>query len=395
MMTNQPTNESGYALVTVLLIIVVFMVISLSFMGQSFNSVKQNKTVETDYQSVALAEMGVEYLEAEVKNVLEVNRSEIVRSILQEVEKERRGDPRKDYSQVAVEQLKIVIDKELDQSRNMLIDNSRPDVFFEVTRSSSLPDGGVLTIPYTSNGVKEGHTSQLTGEIIVPIVFKSVISTEGELEPRFNKIIRPEEGPGVCVNPYTIPDDCEQLLLTKDMKYSKGVKNLELIYTDKGVVLTIDEVMNHAKRMSIHAEGIVKFNKNMKHINNLTMEVNGKLEFDDHLNVTDSSIYIKGPLTIDKHLSLSGNSILYVLGDLDLNGKLDVASDSKVCVRGNLSVGKKDDSVGKVYYTGTYTGEKSKGSNSGNAEKLDISTFENECNEVDVYWGKIDKTVKY
>ena len=44
--------------VTVLLIITIFMVVALSFMGQSVNSAKQNEMIEENSQSVALAEMG-------------------------------------------------------------------------------------------------------------------------------------------------------------------------------------------------------------------------------------------------------------------------------------------------------------------------------------------------
>ena len=51
-------DNGGYALVMVLLIITIFMMLALSFMGQSANSTKQNEITEKRAQSVALAEMG-------------------------------------------------------------------------------------------------------------------------------------------------------------------------------------------------------------------------------------------------------------------------------------------------------------------------------------------------
>lgn len=396
-MTNKSTNEQGYALVTVLLMIVVFMVISLSFMGQSYTSIKQNKAVESDYQSVALAEMGVEYLEGEVRNVLEENQSRIVNVVQDEIE--NGGRQPEDYKEIAIIELQKIIDQEIANSKLIQMDDNRPEIFFEITRKPSSPDNGDLKIPYTSNGTEEGKTSQLYGEIIIPI---KGISGDGELEPEFNQIDRPEKGPGVCIDPASIPEDCRELLVTGDMKYSKGVKNLKLIYADSGAELTIDEVMNHSERMSIHVDGILRFNKNMKHINNLTMEVNGELEFDDHLDVTDSSIFLKGPLTIEKHLSLKGTSTLYILGDLDLRKKLDIGSKSKVCVKGNIKIDDiKNNATGIIYYTGSYIEDKSKGPNPENIKRVDISKFNEVCgsgystDEVSVQWGDLTKTVNY
>ncbi|MGM0754148.1 MAG: hypothetical protein ACQET6_19730 [Bacillota bacterium] len=348
-----------------------------------------------------MAEMGVEYLEGEVRNVLEENKSRIVNVVQDEIEKDKSEGFNKlpeYYRKKALIELKRVIDQEIANSKLIQMDDNRPEIFFEITRKPSFPGNGDLKIPYTSKGADEGKTSQLYGEIIIPI---EGISGDGELEPAFNQIDRPENGPGVCIDPDSIPENCQELLLTKDMKYSKGVKNLKLIYADSGVVLTIDEVMNHSERMSIHVDGILRFNKNMKHINNLTMEVNGELEFDDHLDVTDSSIFLKGPLTIDKHLSLKGTSTLYVLGNLDLNGKLDINRDSKVCVKGNVEIDKKNNAIGNVYYTGIYTEGKSKGPNTENIKRLDINEFKEVCgsgyttDDVSIKWGDITKTVNY
>lgn len=61
-------DNSGYALVTVLLMITIFMVLALSFMGQSVNSAKQNNITEENSQSVALAEMGSVFYKNAIMN---------------------------------------------------------------------------------------------------------------------------------------------------------------------------------------------------------------------------------------------------------------------------------------------------------------------------------------
>src|SRR4051812_42312124 len=70
-------NEQGYALVTVLVIIVVFMIISLSFMGQAFSSVKQNQVVEKKSRSVAAAEMGISYYQVEIQKAFEAKQQSV------------------------------------------------------------------------------------------------------------------------------------------------------------------------------------------------------------------------------------------------------------------------------------------------------------------------------
>ena len=51
-------NEQGFTLVTVLLVIIIFMIVGVSAISQSFNTVKQNQLLEKKSQSTAIAEMG-------------------------------------------------------------------------------------------------------------------------------------------------------------------------------------------------------------------------------------------------------------------------------------------------------------------------------------------------
>ncbi|KOF11783.1 hypothetical protein AC739_02920 [Planococcus glaciei] len=65
-------NQHGYALLVVLLIIVLFLSISATFMAGSLNNAKQEQTVDTTNQSVASAEMGVNYFTSDFQRELEL-----------------------------------------------------------------------------------------------------------------------------------------------------------------------------------------------------------------------------------------------------------------------------------------------------------------------------------
>lgn len=74
---NQLKNQQGYALLIVLLIIVLFLGISATFLAGSLNNAEQEKTVDTTNQSVASAEMGVRYFTADFKRELELIKLDI------------------------------------------------------------------------------------------------------------------------------------------------------------------------------------------------------------------------------------------------------------------------------------------------------------------------------
>lgn len=70
-------NQQGYALLIVLLIIVLFLSISATFMAGSLSNAKQEKTVDTSNQSVASAEMGVRYYTADFKREIDLIKRDV------------------------------------------------------------------------------------------------------------------------------------------------------------------------------------------------------------------------------------------------------------------------------------------------------------------------------
>src|SRR5690606_641262 len=74
-------SQDGYALVIVLLIVVLFLGISATFIAGSLNHSKQEKKVDTSNQAVASAEMGVVFYTEDFERSLELIRDKLVRDM--------------------------------------------------------------------------------------------------------------------------------------------------------------------------------------------------------------------------------------------------------------------------------------------------------------------------
>ena len=81
-------ENQGYALITVLLIITIFGILSLAFMTKSISSMKQNTSVEKKSQSVEFAEMGATYFQYAVTNASK----NLLPNVINTVEEERNQD---------------------------------------------------------------------------------------------------------------------------------------------------------------------------------------------------------------------------------------------------------------------------------------------------------------
>lgn len=70
-------NQNGYALLIVLLMVVLFLGLSATFMAGSLSNAKQEKTVDTSNQAVASAEMGVKYFSTDFQKEMEIIEEEL------------------------------------------------------------------------------------------------------------------------------------------------------------------------------------------------------------------------------------------------------------------------------------------------------------------------------
>ncbi|AQQ52886.1 hypothetical protein [Planococcus lenghuensis] len=70
-------NQQGYALLVVLLIVVLFLTMSATFMMKSLTNAKQEQTIDTSNQSVASAEMGARFYSSDFERELQLIKQDI------------------------------------------------------------------------------------------------------------------------------------------------------------------------------------------------------------------------------------------------------------------------------------------------------------------------------
>ncbi|WP_044338448.1 hypothetical protein [Rossellomorea aquimaris] len=331
---NDLKNDKGYALVTVLLMMVVFMVISLSFMGQSFSSVKQNKEVEKDYQSVALAEMGVEYYEETVKNVL--NSLEI-----------SGINDRADLENKVIGSLK----------NRDVIEEISTEAFFRIpmdkTTANLSSDKSELVVEFESLGSSESKETTLHTTMTIPL--KTGPTSSKEL-PDFNQILKPENLPPKCKNPPIIYDSCDEILVVGSGTFHQNHNNLDdkVIYTTGA--LTLDGNVNNMTNTYIHSDGSMSLGKNMNNASEVTLEVKGAMSFGGHLRLDSSKVYVGGSMSLNGHMDIEDNSYTYVGGDVSISKHLTISTNSKMCVAGNLEAGRIQ-VEGKLFVKGSVRGD--------------------------------------
>ncbi|WP_422123044.1 hypothetical protein DHX103_15080 [Planococcus sp. X10-3] len=78
-------NQQGYALLVVLLMVVLFLGLSATFMAGSLSNAKQEQTVDASNQAVASAEMGVKYHSADLQREIGIIKSEIIEMTQDEI----------------------------------------------------------------------------------------------------------------------------------------------------------------------------------------------------------------------------------------------------------------------------------------------------------------------
>lgn len=330
-------NESGYALLTVLLIIVIFMVVSLAFFSQSFNSVKQNNLVETKSQSVALAEMGVDYFYQTVSNTYKRNLPVVEAEMKKEMEEDRKSNELKtaeEYKQRAISlmierlntELSEVPKKEVANEASFTINfNSGHDIY-------STDDG--IEIKYEAVGSEKGKNTKIGTSLSISMgVEENEMNngTEGAL-PDFQSVKKPEVKQN-CLNPSEIKKDCSEILI-KDREF-KNEKNLEnvLIYSNNLIKFQNANELNNVK---IHANGLIA--ENMNNLTNSFIETIGSSTIEGPLRMSNSKLFSNGSILFKGHLEIEDRSFMYVFGSSTIDEHLTIGSGSKACVNGSLSV---------------------------------------------------------
>jgi competence protein ComGC len=363
---NKLKNEEGYALVTVLLIITIFMVLFLSFAGQSFSTVKQNQVVEKKSQAVALAEMGVTYFQSLVNNIYLSKKNNEVRLEIAQYMGTHPGRTDAEYKEKAIEIMKSAILSGLNERKQEFIgaNTSNPFVVpvndvtggtfqIEITPPPLGTPNDAVYLPFkitgNDNGKTNGKTSILTGTMKINVVVSPASSSSvpvtvtEKVFPTLNNLIAPVVTDTDCINAGIIHDKCTNTLLKDNSSgqidgNNNGENNKTVFST---VPLYISGNGNHMKNVDFlsTSTGVMTYGSNIKHVEDITIKTMGSITFDLHFEPNASILYAMGSITANAKFSLYNGSFAYVAGNVRLTGSQPriIKNNSTLCVKGNVT----------------------------------------------------------
>ncbi|MFZ7945575.1 hypothetical protein [Neobacillus sp. 19] len=329
-------KEEGYALPTVLLIIVIFMIIMLSFMGQAFSSAKQNQVVEKSSQSVALAEMGITYYQVAVQNVYAAK----IATINDEVKKQIADDRLKgslksndEYVKLGVSKMKEAIKLGIASEKSKVIIDGKPNSSYSISEINYFEDTKENKILLKVVGNENGKTTTLSTEMNFAPIISGLNNSSGSdyIAPTFNSILEPKPNdpkfPNYCKDPSSI-GACGSISVSSPTKsFTDKLNNTstKTIFSVGDLTFDTPANANNMTLMNIHSDKSITIGGNVQNANKVAIEAMGNLTVLGQLSLTQSTVYVKGNATITKQL------FLY--------------SGSKMCVKGSFS-------AQKVHYKG-------------------------------------------
>jgi hypothetical protein len=393
-------NEQGYALVTVLLITVVFMIIFLSFVGKSLSNVKQNKVVEKSSQSVALAEMGMTHYQAAVQNIYFANQQDIAKTVRDAILYDRSHGGQKDrtvYINQGISLMSLAIKNGLLNEQQTVSIDGRTSSSYSLLSVSDYTDSTGNKILLKVKGLENGKSTTLSTSMsfspnITGFTFGST-STSSYTLPNFNSISQPSSTDlGYCANPASLSSLCTNIYVsgTGTFNENNSISGKTIFSTGS---LTFSGNANKTENSKIHAGGNISVGKNMINAVSVTMEANGTALFGSNFTVDSSKFYFNGTLTVDGKLDLINKSLVYVNGNALIGNHLNMYDTSKLCVAGDLTYQKNGSKAGGILVV--------KGKINGVKTSVTDQDFLQKCGSpvtpvLDVQWGdKVQNQVNY
>lgn len=338
-------NEDGYALPTVLLIMLLFIVFTLAFFGQSLNSTKQNKKIETQSQSVALAEMGVEYFYQAVSNSYIKNQpiveNEIDKMKREDIENKIIRSPEY-YTEKAKDLMITLLQGDLNGENKHIASNASFEIEFNKYNDVQPLHNGIQ-IQYTSIGKEERENSNIGATLTINLESSGIGDDSGSTSevtmPDFNSIKKPENVKNECINPTKNNQikNCSEILITNgdsdgDYKNKGNNKNNLLIYSTSSLNL---KNANSMEYVNLHVHG--QFNaKNLNNTKRTFIEVYGNATFEGKVDLDESSkVHVKGSIKANDKVELD-RSKMVAGGAMTINKELDLDNKSQLIVGGSF-----------------------------------------------------------
>lgn len=351
-------NVGGYSLLTVLLMITVFTIICLAFIGYSYTTSKQSVTVENQTKSVAFAEMGISFVEAAINDIYQSNKDEIDDEILAEMENDLSNT---DYTDLALEKMNDRLQTGLEMlfnlEENTFENNTIPDPIFvkNINSDETNPniqirdfkivknsDENNITLSFVSEGKDvKGDAVPLRANMVINITPNE--EDEGGIHvgiglPTFNSI--PEPSASDC----GFPKDCNSLLIKPILGIINPIITINLnklidktIYSTENLIFNAN--LNSSENLKLHAIEEIIISDNMNNANNLLLETLSDLTLNGNTDFIGNSIlYVGNNMTNNKHLNITGKTVALIEGNLNIKDKFDLASQAKMCVKGNVNI---------------------------------------------------------
>ncbi len=388
-------NERGSALVFVLLLTVIFTILLVSLSTAIINNAKQISKTEGDLQTTSLAEMGVNYQKARVltKLINVVNDPDVQNEIntqfqqyinelnlteeLYETKKEEINHQLKEIVlQVWTEALQFL--QELDQN---LIKNIDVTSSFEIRDHLTITNDQGILVSFTSIGNTHDNSTSLKTMLDVPITSSSIFSIEFVEGDDGNEPNVPGIGTGIfnpdyfIGEPELLPLCPTNMAITTDCRYegdytvfSGSVLDERKLHITGSLTLPIN--MNNSNTNStiwVSEDFTITDSNNINSTDNLIIRVGGDADFGSGNinNFSNSILVVLGNATFGGHfnnMGRDGRSIIFIGGregeiisfgghvdiedgilyggeDTKITNNLSVASNSKVCINGDLEVG--------------------------------------------------------
>jgi competence protein ComGC len=354
--------EQGYALVTVLLIVTVFMVLFLAFMGQAFSSVKQNQVVEKKSQTVAAAEMGISYYQVATQHTFET-KQQVVSDYIKANSSLITNFKRAAAIKMAAE-LQNAFPIGTVQSPVPIEGLANASFFIKnfVAVADPVPTSHKVNLSFYVVGKENMKESSLFTKMTIDLDSIINIATVDESNnyalPTFNSVIKPPEG---C---QTL--DCDNVYINGNGRFSgnNNIKDNQTIYTTGLLLFDGNGNENNKTNVKIHSDGAITISKNMNSAANVIIETKDEAKFMQNVKISGTSkLLVNKTLSVDQNLEIANNSFVYVGGTgtpidniskiATIDNNLNILSSSKMCVNGNLAAKKiAVDSSSKLYVLG-------------------------------------------
>jgi len=386
-------NNSGYSLFIVLLTIVIFSILLISFIGISTNTKKQSNVVETKLQSTALAEMGVTYFDQAVKNTYDTYHQQIINEVMAQRQADLLNDkltPKPDdayYRSMGIEKMKNRLINEINslQPEVQIIGKANSKFVITPTDSESAinisekiisTNNNGIYISYRSNGFEDGKKTIINGTLdidftgfiltkqddnfITSLISNNKISDPGKLDTCPSKLTNNGKFPFNNLNCETTTktfhnnDDPSFTSTTYKVNGTLTIPNMNGDIQNSTLYITEDLIaqnMNNINGGRIHVGKSLKgLNFNGQGLKNHSiLEVTGSANMGTVKISEKSSIYIGGIAEMD-NINNIDDSIIYVDSDATM-GVINLGKNAKICVNGKLTSGNINNisSSSKVY----------------------------------------------